>query len=500
MNKPNFNHIRQCALLLGVFVASGTAAVAQTNAVADNQPDIIINVDETPLTAEQTQQLSEVFGGAEEGNVDGLPMGAVSCFDYYTFGSVETNVSTALPTVVSGTDITFTGTISNRNPYPVVDGSLYVKVFKYRDGPHDGNGPEVVDQFLVLENVVIPAQSEIPVSFAWRVPAFAASGEYAIATFFTEAQRFNLSGLSFTDDIVGNTTPFRVVGENPHRVYFDKQAVQVAGEPHTFASAIPPVGTNQPVEITATVVNETNTAQTALITWTTYVWDAQQQSNRLRVQADQVEVPAGGEQPVTMTVTNNEHPVYLVEGALQWQDTESFINVRFARDSIDRLRINYPGITSFPLAAGAEHNLFSCLHNVGYTEVVEGGQLEVTLSDRDGNVVESLTYNGDVTAQMMAAAKTFTPERNYNYLQLDAQLSQAGEVVESVRLVYDCQVIDPALCLTESAPVEEENDQLPVLLYVLYGVAGLLFLVVAFIVLRDKPRPKPEDSDDQVIT
>jgi len=493
--------VRHCFLSLAIFSLSGGVVGAQTNTAVTDEPDIIINVDETPLTEAQKQQLAEVFGGQDGGDNAALPPGAVSCFDYYTFGSVDVNLRTALPTVVSGTDITFTGTITNNNPYPIVDGSLYVKAFKYRDATHDGNGPDVVDQFLVLDDVIIPAESSVPVSFTWSVPAFAGSGDYAVATFFTEAQRFNLSGLSFTDDIVGNTAPFSVIGETADRVSLDKTSVTVAGEPYTFASAIPPVDSDEPIEITARIRNESDTTQTAVMRWTTYSWDAQRERNRIKIQEQPIEVAAGSALPVSMTVTDTLHPVYLVEGRLQWQDTSSIINVRFARAGIDQLRINYPGITSFPLAAGSEYTLFSCLHNVGYTEMIPDGSLELTLSDRDGTMIESYEYTGAVTAQMMAAATSFTPTQNYNYVQLDARLLQAGEVVETVRLVYDCAAINPALCLPEVEPIVAESDnQLPIFLYLIYGALGLLFLTIAFIVIRDKPRRQQPNNDDTITT
>jgi hypothetical protein len=141
------------------------------------------------------------------------PPGAVNCFDYYRFGSVQVHLTAPVSSAVSGSSITFSGEITNDNPYPIVDGSLYVRVFKSRGSTIDGNGPDVVAQFLVKSGIAIPANGSAPVSFSWKVPSYAESGDYSLATFFTTSRKFNLLGLSFTDDVVGNTVPFSVSGD-----------------------------------------------------------------------------------------------------------------------------------------------------------------------------------------------------------------------------------------------------------------------------------------------
>ena len=142
------------------------------------------------------------------------PVGTVNCFDYYHFGSVQVDVTPSVASAVSGVPITFTGKIKNANPYPIVDGSVYVKIFRERgDGSKDSNGPDVVDQFYAMDGLTIPANGQLPASITWNIPAYAELGQYRIATFFTVSHKFNLLGLPFTDDVVGNTADFKVSGE-----------------------------------------------------------------------------------------------------------------------------------------------------------------------------------------------------------------------------------------------------------------------------------------------
>jgi hypothetical protein len=390
-----------------------------------------------------------LFIGNDDGSGNGaggaLPANAVSCFDYYTFGSVQANLNAATISAVSGTSLGFSGTMTNENPYPIVDGALYVKIFRSRGTENDGNGPDVVDQFLVKGGIVIPAKGSVPVSFAWKIPAYAQSGEYQLATFFTTSRKFNLLGLSFTDDVVGNTVPFTVSGEQAGTVKFDKSSVTVDGEPYFFAAFPPRADAGAPVTLKAKVRNTTGAAQTATLSWVIYQWDAQLRENAIQEESRQVSVPAGATE-VSVTVTDNKYPVYLAVGTLKWKDAQSIIGARFVREGVDRTRINFPGVMSFPLKAGVENTLFSCLHNSGEALSVPNGRLELTLSDLAGNVIKEYTYSGDVTGAMMGVAEKFTPAQDYDYFVLDARLYQGEEFIDEAHLVYDCNEIDASLC------------------------------------------------------
>jgi len=385
-------------------------------------------------------------GAPATGEATALPANTVSCFDYYTFGSVQADLNAATVSAVSGTSLAFSGTLKNDNPYPIVDGALYVKVFRSRGATNDGNGPDVVDQFLVKGGITIPAKSSVPVSFAWRIPAHAQSGEYQLATFFTASRKFNLLGLSFTDDVVGNTVPFTVAGEQTGAVRFDKSSVTIAGEPYYFAAFPPRASATEPVTLAAKVRNTTGTAQTATISWVVYQWDAQLRENAVQEETRQVNVAAGSSADVSITVRDAKYPVYLVVGTLKWMDTQSIIGARFVRDGVDRTRINFPGIMAFPLRAGIENTLFSCLHNSGEA-TVPNSRLELTLSDSLGNIINEYTYSGDVTGAMMGVAEKFVPAQDYDFFVLNARLYQGEEFIDEAHLVYDCNEIDPTLCL-----------------------------------------------------
>ena len=354
--------------------------------------------------------------------------GTVNCFDYYHFGSVQVDVTPSVASAVSGVPITFTGTIKNANPYPIVDGAVYVKIFRERgDGSKDSNGPDVVDQFYALENISIPANGELPISINWQIPSYAASGEYKIATFFTVSRKFNLLGLPFTDDVVGNTASFKVAGELKNGVSFKKDAVTVGDQKYHFAAFPPRTSATDPVTVEATLTNPTGESVTVPVTWSLYHWSQNDQANFITSKTEQVTVPAGKTAKVSFVVDDANHPVYLLQGVAKWHDSSSIINVRFVREGKDQLRINFPSVMSYPLQSGEPATLFSCLHNAGASDSVPGGRLELSLLDHKGEVIHSYTYTGDVTGAMMGVAEKFTPKKTYGTFTLDAKLYQGAD-------------------------------------------------------------------------
>jgi hypothetical protein len=455
---------------------------------------ILVFAQAAPAMPQSAQDDVPAGAIAQEGAVPALGAGVVNCFDFYRFGSVQADITAAVSGTVSGAPITFAGALKNTNPYPIVDGALYVKVFKKRGVGKDVNGPDVVDQFLVKGDIVIPANGSVPTSFVWKVPAYAESGDYQLATFFTTSRKFNLLGLSFTDDVVGNTVPFTVSGEQTGAVRFDKAGVTVAGQPYRFAAFPPRVSATSSVQIIAKVKNTSDSVQRAKLSWTIYQWDAQLRENAVQdIPTSSISIPAGGTLPVSVDITDAKYPVYLAVGTIQWGDTTSIVGIRFVRDGLDHMRINFPGVISYPLKAGQEDTIFSCLHNAGTSASVPDGRLDLTLSDMRGRVIHQFSYTGAVTGAMMGVADRFTPIRDYSSFVLDARLYRGNEFVDEAHLVYDCAALDPASCIAdEDAPLPSTSIADAIAQYgiLAIGVASLLVVVilaVAVHLLRMKP-------------
>src|SRR6185437_14384285 len=164
-----------------------------------------------------------------------------SCFDYYKFNSVPVSISASLASVSAGTSLGIRMTATNENPYPIVDAKVYLKVMRYgyAKGQKNVNGPDVVDFFPATDPFTIPAGGKVNLSSVWKVPQDAEAGDYLMAAYVVSADRFEMEGLSFTDDVIGGALNFHIASDAVGSVRFDKGSATVLGKPFRFA-AYPP--------------------------------------------------------------------------------------------------------------------------------------------------------------------------------------------------------------------------------------------------------------------
>lgn len=418
--------------------------------------DITTVADLDTLTDDQKTELENFMAtifavpGTRTGNEQGTTENTVSCFDYYHFGSVQVDLSHTTGSSVNGSSASFSGTVTNNNDYPVVDGAVYVKLFRLpTEGGTPVQGHDVVDQFFVQEGIDLPAHGTLPLSFAWQVPAHLAKGEYQAAFFYTSAHKFNLLGLSFTDDVVGNTSTFTVASEVNDRVYLDKNEVTVDGQKYYFVAFTPKVDVAKPIDITTTLVNETADDALIPVMWKVYRWDAQTEVHLVDTSTETVIVPAGESRMLTYAVTDTASSVYLTTVEAQYEDTKSILNIRFTRDGVPTTRINFPALMSYPLVEGQEATVFSCLHGAGTLDLVPNGKLTLTLTDRKGNTIHAYTYEGGVTGAMMAVKDSFVPSKSYDTFTLTAELYRDGSIVDKAKMQYECLTLNKGVCAPE---------------------------------------------------
>jgi hypothetical protein len=433
------------------------------------------------LTEEEFQAIfQEIDASAEE--VAGIPVstdGVTSCFDYYAFNSVQVNISSNVTSTVPGSTIAFSGEIINGNNYPIVNGTVYIKIFKDRSSVEkNANGPDVVDQFVALRGVSLEANEKKMVSFEWKVPAWSEAGNYQAGTFFVSNDKYNLLGLSFTDDIVGNTAPFSIKTNVGGLVSFDKDSVMVNEDPYYFAAFAPHADATAPVSIVAQVNNTTDEDANVRVFLKTYAWDAMHTNNFLKEDSKVITVPANGSVPVSFTVTDTTQPVYLNELSLSYEDTKSFLNVRFVRDGIDKLRINFPAVDMYPLKADTETNLFACIHNTA--DSVVDGTLRLRIIDESGKEIHTYSWDGAVGGDMMGIVSKFIPTKTYETFTITAELLQNGNVVETDTVEYSCDDFNACDTSAKDSGMSA-MDQLKLLGS---GIVGLLILAVLIFIKK----------------
>ncbi len=438
------------SILLGaLLVATPMGALAQSGASSG-----------TPATNSVTSQAAT------------LPAGNANCSEYYRLGSVLVDLSPRLAGTIPGATMTFSGMVKNTNPYPLVGLDVYVKIFHKQTNALsvEQNGHLLVDQFVAIKDLTIPANSEKPVTVDWVVPTRAATGDYMLATYAIVDQRYNLSGLSFTDNVTGATAAFSIKGLNVGSVTFNKNKVLMNKRPFSFASSLPQFSADEVVTIEVPIVNTTSKSLTALVSWKQYSWDGQQESEIVEKGLDEVSLKPAETKILSFTAKKHEGAVTYVVADANVHGAHSIVDVRFARDGVKQARINFPSLNLFPLKDGQETAIFSCLHAVG-TETLKDGKLELVLTDDRGKKITSEIYEGDITGNMMGVAKKFTPSKNYDKVTLTATLSRGGVVEEVGSMVYDCNAIDPTTCANDAWGMFSDN------------ALGTMVLIIVLLVL-----------------
>lgn len=422
-----------------------------------------------------------------------LPEGATSCFEYYRFGSVQVDVSPTLSQTVPGVPMTFKGKIKNANKYPIVDGQVYAKIFyagKNGDAFSHNDGYPLVDFILVKDGVVINGESEQDITFDWHVPYFAQGGEYNVAMFFTSAKRYSLLGLTFTDDVVGNQTTFNVTSDSATApVTFNKTNVRLNSTEFDFASPPPLFTMDEQVTAFATLTNPSDTERTVSITWITSVWDGILKENERKHETVSVHLRPNEIKEVSYAQPVLDSTVTYLVAELSDRDTKSILNIRFIRTGIEETALTLPTVIKYPITAGEENTLFSCANSTNIP-LVQGTTITLTLTDTEGNAIESYTYSGGITGDMMGVKKSFVPSASYTDFNLTALMERHGEIIEDVTFEYRCADIDPSLCPAMQESPEIPEPQPKIMLYVMTATIIILIGIGGILVINHQRRKR----------
>lgn len=372
------------------------------------------------------------------------PSGATICTpDLYQFGSVGATFTGSLASVAQGAPIAFTGTLTNQNSYPIVDATVYVKIFHSRSTGKDSNGPDVVEYFPAVSHVTIPAKGTKPYSFSWQVPTNEQPGVYKAATFVVSADRFNLLGLTFTDDVVGNTYDFTVVGQDTGAIRFDKSSASVNSAPYYFA-VFPPVLpiAQKDIPVDVSVKNTTAVSEKLAVHWSLYDWDALQPSHLITQSDETIAAAAGTSTPVRYELKDTTHTAYELIATLTTKEgAKSIAAFRIGRSGITTPRLNFVGATAYPAAPGGD--AYACFQNEGIgtspnTKVVVTATHMGVLSLLGS--IASASFTGPVISQPFYALKAPFKGKASSYV-VTAQLYQDGKLLDTVSVPYSCNAL-----------------------------------------------------------
>jgi hypothetical protein len=403
-----------------------------------------------------------------------LTLEPTDCFEegLYQFQSVEVGVGPTQVKYKAGEIIDFSGKLKNKNPYPVVDGNVFVRISKVNPN-FATEGHNAIDEFIALENVSIDSESEIQAEFNWQVPSNLGAGDYQADYFFSVGKKFNLGGLPFTNEIIVGFSRFEVISDQQTDFVLDRSKTLVNGEKYQHTNNWPFIKQGEKAEIFQPLKNLSAQGVEVDVTYDLYYWDSLDENDFISSKSEKVSISANSSINLNYMIDNVSEAAYYLKITATKDDVSSIVNLRITSD-VTKARINYPAITKFPINKGETFKVFSCLHTVFGEE--ENAKLILTLTDDDGEEVAKGEWSGLVGSFMQAVSSEITIPDEYGFLTLKAELfDTSGALVEEYETNYDCSTLDSESCRTLN-----ENRMKEIVLIVSIIVI-LLALVLLFI-------------------
>ena len=403
-----------------------------------------------------------------------------SCFDYYRFGSTPTIISSDLTSVSQGSHISFAGTLLNENQYPVTDMKIYVKIFHNRNpGVKDSFGPDIVDWYLIEDDISLEAGESHPFSTVWQVPREATPGEYRVATFVVAHDRFNMAGLSFTNDIVSGNYIFHVVGGGSGNAHFDIRQTTIGGQALHAAAYSPRIPiTSEGANAFVNIQNPSEGRFEGKVVWKLYAWDTALESNLIETKEEPITVGPGGNVMLQYIISDHKKTVYDLVGEIvpnKEGQSKSFVNIRFVSDAPAIPRINFAGTTGYPGEVATE--VFACIHSTG-TKEADNVRLELVATSNSildffmgKRILATEKFEGTAPGSVVAFAAPLV--RASDSYTVRAKLYQNEVLIDDVSVPFECAAFSES-CL----PSTMSNA--------LLGVAVILIIGGALYILRRK--------------
>jgi hypothetical protein len=479
-------HLKTSSIFLSILLFILTISINQSHAQEYDADGFLINQPKIELRDPDTGHNSSITPTSASYAIDphNVKTGELaSCFDYYTFGSVGINLTTDFGSYDGGDPVMIMGKITNDNAYPLV--GLDIKARVVKDSPDaDVSRSEIIvlDEFDVTQNITLDAHGEYEVSYSYLLPLNAPSGDYQVLFYAVEQDRFNMSGLSFTNDIIGSKVTFKVAGEQPDHVYLDQTQIMVGDQAHNVMAFMTQHSDHGPIPVTIPLYNSSDQEKEMRVTYTLYSWDGVNPKNIIDTKSEDVVVGAKVERGIGYTIAQPSLPVYylniVAEPTDQSKDKSVFnektiSNIRLVVDGKSKPRLNFVGVNSYPLQDGVEATLVTCFHNTNNIQDPNITKIETVIYDQNKKELSRIEYEGPTIPDITGLVSKFTPKRDISQFTIISTMYDAqGNVIDKVEKIYDCSDLNPGAC---SASTSSPLFRTLVIVGIILGIGTIIY-------------------------
>lgn len=477
--------MKKILIALSVFtlLILSTTVFAQNKSVTPENTETE-SIDASELTDEEIKEFNSVIA-QQETNENPAKVGELaSCFDYSKFGSININLTQDYTVYEAGDPVLIRGTVKNNNTYPVVGMDIKARLVKDIPEP-DSLRSEIItlEDFDIVENITLDAGEEYDVAYSHLLPLNAPSGQYQMYFYVVEQDRYNLAGLSFTNDIVGSKISFDVKGTTSDHVYLDQTQITVGEQEYNVMTSITQHTPNISIPVSIPLYNPDTQPKDMTVTYTLYSFDAANPKNVITSKTEKVTVEPQSEKLLTYTLDKGMLPVYYlsieakptnpIRDESVFKET-TISNIRFAIQDTSLSRINFSGVNTYPLKRGTEATLITCFQNINEESLNENStRIETLITDDKGKELARTVYEGIISLDTDAIIQKFNPKRGTsNFTVSTTMYGKDNKIIDQVNKVYVCEDINPDAC---PSPSSSSSLIMSAIAIAIIGLAFLFF-------------------------
>lgn len=393
-------------------------------------------------------------------NKEGVLQGEIAnCFDVYKFQSIDISIGAGQKVYKPYDMVEIKGNIINKNQYPILDATLRAKILKNHPKPVEGRAKYItVDDIIIADNLTLKSNEKYEIKYNYFLPGNVPSGDYIIQYYVYNQDRFNLAGLSFTEDVIGNISGFKVEGKDQH-FYLDKTNIIIDGQKYNTRGFMTKHSGNKNIPIKIPLVNPENSNKEVEISYKVYKWDDLLSNNLIEEKTQQLTINAKSFVDIQYDLDAKDEPIYyIVIVAKNIGETESstikyktMAHIRLNLEDKNSPRINWVGLNKYPITQREDVQLMVCAHNTNYS--TDKGPIKVlsTVKDSKGKTLSKISYSGEMVSAINGLANKFKLSKNSNSINIETSLYNSNnELVDNIKTTYSCKDINPDLCSYES--------------------------------------------------
>jgi hypothetical protein len=413
-------------------------------------PNLVLIAQESSVTSILNDNLDS--SGLNQGQL-------VNCFDTYKFQNIDISSGLSQSIYNPGDMVEISADIFNKNTYPIIDAEVRAKILKSHPNPVEDRAKYItIDDIILKDNLILKPNESYNLKYDYFIPVDATGGDYIVQYYIYNQDRFNLAGLSFTEDVVGNITSFSVEGKFSD-IYLDKTNITVDGKIHNSRGFMTQHESNKNIPVKLPLINSTSENQEMEVSYKLYKWDSILENNFIKEEKQVVIVNANSKLSLEYNIEAQEEPVYYLvitakkygELAESTAKKQTMAHIRFAIEGENKPRINWVGLDKYPFKKGDEVQLVVCAHNTSNSTDLGPIRILSVVRDIRGRILTRVDYEGKMLSAVSGLSNTFKVDRSLNIVNIETSIYNSNnELVDNIKTTYNCKDINPELCSDES--------------------------------------------------